>query len=108
MPSEVVVNSLMAMTPALLIRISILGIVSSLRMVLAAVRTEVWEVRSRGTNLTAMEELVWWMLSMTGWILARERPRRRSVWGGGLELAREVAVPAPSPPVEGPVIATIF
>ena len=81
---------------ALLITTSSFGIESSLRIVVAAARTLASESRLMGMNFVEMDGLIAWMASIVGWILGRERPRRRIVVGE--PWARDMAVSAPMPP----------
>jgi hypothetical protein len=81
------------------------GMNVSLRIVLSGSAMLAREVRSRGTNLTTVEGEMVSMVSMTGWILGRERPRRRVVEGYPRERVR--AISAPTLPVLGPVMRKI-
>lgn len=82
------------------------GIDASSRMRAAARRTEARESRSMGMCFVVVEGEMVWMVLMVGWILGRERPRRRIVEGE--PWAREIAVSAPIPPSLGPVIRNVF
>jgi hypothetical protein len=63
-----------------------------------------WEERSSLTNLTDTEGYFEVMVVMTGLILDSERPVRTR--REGRPAAIEIAVSAPIPPWEGPVITT--
>jgi len=76
-----------------------------LMIALAAARMLAREVRRRTTNLTTVEGELLSVVSMTGWILGKERPRRRRV--EGYPRARVGAVSAPTLPVLGPVMRKV-
>lgn len=94
-----------AMIAALLITTSIFGISASSRMDFAAARTLERESSWMEKNFVLMLGLMAWMVSIVGWILGRERPRRRIVEGE--PRASEMAVSAPIPPWLGPVMRNV-
>jgi hypothetical protein len=70
----------------------------------AAARMEWKEERSRGMKSACVAGLMDLISWITGVILDEVRPRRRIAFG--FPTARERAVWAPMPPVEGPVMMT--
>jgi len=94
-----------AIIPALLIITSIFGIEGSARIVWAAVRTLIMESRETGIYFVIVDGDMAWMASIVGWILGRERPRRRM--SAGEPWARMMAVEAPTLPWLGPVMKKV-
>jgi hypothetical protein len=88
--------------PALLMRTSNVEMVEV--MVIAAARMEEKEERSRGMKVACVVGLMDLISWITGVILDSVRPRRKISFG--FPVARERAVWAPMPPLEGPVMMT--
>ena len=88
--------------PALLMRTSNVEMVEV--MVAAAARMEGKEERSRGMKVAFVVGLMELISVITGAILDSVRPRKKIALG--FPEARERAVWAPMPPLEGPVMMT--
>ena len=70
-----------AMIAALFINTSIFSMLVSSRIICAADRTELKEERSTGMKAVRIEGLMDVIVSIVGWILESERPRRMIVEG---------------------------